>query len=68
MIILITVWGLRLSAHIFMRSCGKPEDIRYAKLIEIVAFEPRFANLYKNFFGARFFHVSHCCSDYAYST
>jgi steroid 5-alpha reductase family enzyme len=34
MIILITVWGLRLTAHIFMRSCGKPEDIRYAKLIE----------------------------------
>lgn len=26
---LVTIWGLRLSAHIFIRSKGKPEDPRY---------------------------------------
>lgn len=27
---LVTVWGLRLSLHIFLRNYGKPEDFRYA--------------------------------------
>jgi len=27
---LVTVWGLRLSAHIFFRNAGKSEDFRYA--------------------------------------
>jgi steroid 5-alpha reductase family enzyme len=27
---LVTVWGLRLSAHILRRNWGKPEDFRYA--------------------------------------
>jgi len=26
---LVTVWGLRLSIHIFLRNWGKPEDFRY---------------------------------------
>ncbi len=26
----ITLWGLRLAAHIFARNAGKPEDFRYA--------------------------------------
>ena len=26
---LVTVWGLRLSAHLFIRNHGKPEDFRY---------------------------------------
>lgn len=26
---LVTLWGLRLAAHIFIRSAGKPEDPRY---------------------------------------
>lgn len=26
---LVTIWGLRLSAHIFFRNLGKPEDYRY---------------------------------------
>ena len=29
--LLVTVWGLRLSYHIFKRNKGKPEDYRYAK-------------------------------------
>jgi len=29
---LILVWGLRLSAHIFLRNAGKPEDFRYARM------------------------------------
>ena len=29
---LVTVWGLRLSLHIFMRHQGKAEDVRYQKL------------------------------------
>jgi steroid 5-alpha reductase family enzyme len=29
---LILVWGLRLSAHIFLRNSGKPEDFRYARM------------------------------------
>ncbi len=28
--LLVTVWGLRLTIHIFMRNFGKPEDFRYA--------------------------------------
>jgi steroid 5-alpha reductase family enzyme len=28
-IVLVTLWGLRLSAHIFLRNLGKPEDYRY---------------------------------------
>jgi steroid 5-alpha reductase family enzyme len=28
--LLVTVWGLRLSSHIFTRNWGKPEDKRYA--------------------------------------
>ena len=27
--VLVTLWGLRLSAHIFLRNLGKPEDYRY---------------------------------------
>lgn len=29
--ILVTIWGMRLSIHIFRRNKGKPEDFRYAK-------------------------------------
>ena len=32
LVALILVWGLRLSAHIFMRNSGKPEDFRYARM------------------------------------
>ncbi len=28
---LVTIWGLRLAAHIYIRKQGKPEDWRYAK-------------------------------------
>jgi steroid 5-alpha reductase family enzyme len=28
-IVLVTLWGLRLSTHIFLRNLGKPEDYRY---------------------------------------
>ena len=28
---LVTIWGLRLSIHIFLRNHGKPEDFRYQK-------------------------------------
>lgn len=28
---LVTIWGLRLSTHIFLRNHGKPEDFRYRK-------------------------------------
>jgi steroid 5-alpha reductase family enzyme len=28
---LVTLWGLRLSLHIFLRNKGKPEDFRYAQ-------------------------------------
>jgi len=27
--LLVTIWGLRLSIHIFLRNRGKPEDFRY---------------------------------------
>lgn len=30
--ILVTIWGLRLSGHIWWRSRGKPEDFRYAQM------------------------------------
>ena len=30
-VILITIWGLRLAVHIFIRNLGKGEDFRYAK-------------------------------------
>ncbi len=30
-VLLVTVWGLRLSLHIFLRNRGKGEDFRYAK-------------------------------------
>jgi steroid 5-alpha reductase family enzyme len=30
LVILVTLWGLRLSLHIFVRNRGKPEDFRYA--------------------------------------
>ncbi len=30
-VLLVTIWGLRLSYHIFKRNHGKPEDFRYAK-------------------------------------
>jgi len=29
---LVSLWGLRLAAHIFWRSRGKPEDYRYAEM------------------------------------
>jgi len=29
--IIVTIWGLRLSLHIYQRNHGKPEDFRYAK-------------------------------------
>jgi steroid 5-alpha reductase family enzyme len=29
--VLVTLWGLRLSIHIYLRSKGKPEDFRYAQ-------------------------------------
>ncbi len=29
---LVTLWGIRLSAHIGLRSWGKPEDFRYQKM------------------------------------
>ena len=29
--ILATIWGLRLSTHVFLRNHGKPEDFRYQK-------------------------------------
>lgn len=29
--ILVSLWGLRLSSHIFLRNHGKPEDFRYAQ-------------------------------------
>lgn len=28
---LVTIWGLRLSTHVFLRNHGKPEDFRYQK-------------------------------------
>lgn len=28
-VVLVTLWGLRLSVHIFLRNLGKPEDYRY---------------------------------------
>jgi len=28
---LVTIWGLRLATHIFLRNAGKPEDFRYQK-------------------------------------
>ena len=28
---LVTIWGLRLAIHIFLRNAGKPEDFRYQK-------------------------------------
>jgi steroid 5-alpha reductase family enzyme len=30
--LLVTVWGLRLSYHIFIRNAGKPEDFRYVDM------------------------------------
>ena len=30
-VVLITIWGLRLAVHIFIRNLGKGEDFRYAK-------------------------------------
>lgn len=29
--IIVTIWGLRLTTHIFLRNKGKPEDFRYQK-------------------------------------
>jgi len=29
--VLVTIWGLRLALHIGIRNWGKPEDFRYAK-------------------------------------
>lgn len=29
--IIVTIWGLRLTTHIFLRNKGKPEDFRYRK-------------------------------------
>lgn len=31
MVVLVTIWGLRLAIHIGIRNWGKPEDFRYAK-------------------------------------
>jgi steroid 5-alpha reductase family enzyme len=28
---IVTIWGLRLSTHVFLRNHGKPEDFRYQK-------------------------------------
>ncbi|MGE5741309.1 MAG: DUF1295 domain-containing protein [Candidatus Aminicenantes bacterium RBG_16_66_30] len=30
--VLVLVWGLRLSTHIFLRNSGRPEDFRYARM------------------------------------
>jgi steroid 5-alpha reductase family enzyme len=30
-LVLVTIWGLRLTIHILMRNWGKPEDFRYQK-------------------------------------
>ncbi|MBP9738847.1 DUF1295 domain-containing protein [Candidatus Saccharibacteria bacterium] len=30
-VILITIWGIRLSVHVFLRNRGKPEDFRYVQ-------------------------------------
>jgi steroid 5-alpha reductase family enzyme len=30
--VLVTVWGLRLSLHVFSRNRGRPEDFRYAEM------------------------------------
>ena len=34
---LVTIWGLRLTIHIFIRNWGKPEDFRYQKWREKTA-------------------------------
>ncbi len=31
LVVLVTIWGLRLSLHILRRNWGKPEDFRYAR-------------------------------------
>lgn len=31
MAVLVSIWGLRLMLHIYLRNLGKPEDFRYAK-------------------------------------
>jgi len=31
MVLLVTIWGLRLTIHILVRNWGKPEDFRYQK-------------------------------------
>jgi steroid 5-alpha reductase family enzyme len=48
MMILILIWGLRLSVHIFLRNAGKPEDFRYAKMRK---------DLGKDFLVKSFFYV-----------
>ena len=32
MTVLVTVWGLRLSFHVYSRNLGKPEDFRYVEM------------------------------------
>ena len=32
--VLVTIWGVRLAAHIFLRNRGKPEDKRYIEMRE----------------------------------
>lgn len=32
MLVLVAVWGVRLSAHIYLRNRGQGEDKRYASL------------------------------------
>lgn len=41
MLVLVVVWGLRLSADIWWRGRGRPEDPRYARLLERVPLEHR---------------------------
>lgn len=31
-IVLVLLWGLRLSSHVFLRNLGRPEDFRYVKM------------------------------------
>ena len=41
MLALVVLWGLRLSAHIWWRGRGRPEDPRYARMLERAPVERR---------------------------
>ncbi len=47
--ILVTVWGLRLGLHIFLRNLGKGEDFRYRKWREEAGDSWRIISLFKVF-------------------